>query len=251
MADTATAVRYSHPNVSHSDQAKNFSWEFAVPVNTFWDGINWVVSHHFLRNFSSSSPEELAALLPTDPENTSALTHNDKLTLLLNLLQQMLSQEEDKAAAAGGLAKSDPSHFYRLLHAIYVVQSELGQVEQSGQTIRALLNAQGQTGCVYPHSMANQLIKQGSYVEAEKLMGPVCEDIHSASGFGKASPQGIGALRTLLVALWKQGAERRDEAEGVLKDIEDAIEGMRGGRFEVYVDAEREEIEKVRSELGE
>ena len=45
------------PNVDASASAKLFLWEAGVPVNRFWDDIDWIVGHHF---FGNSSAQELA-----------------------------------------------------------------------------------------------------------------------------------------------------------------------------------------------
>jgi hypothetical protein len=231
-----TAVRYSHPNVDASDSAKDFTWEKGVPVTPFWDGLDWVICTHFLGNFT---PEELSTL-PIDASNSANLTTKEKTELLLKLLQ-------DKQSDAN--VTPDSRSGETLLLAIHILQKNLGLVKEAGETIRALTSAnEGKTNSAFQQVLAHQLIDEGLYAEAEKMIRPACDQI-DVSRLGKNSPQGIGFQRTLLEALWKQGGERREEAERVVEEIEKRIEGMVGGRFGVYVDAEREELARLLGKL--
>lgn len=96
---TATALRFSNPQVNGSTEAQQFPWEKGVPVNAFWDSIDWVSSIHFLGNFT---PEELSEL-PIDGNSTASTT--DKLKFFLSLLDTKLSGQ-NAAAAPGSFAEN-------------------------------------------------------------------------------------------------------------------------------------------------
>ncbi|KAK0624398.1 hypothetical protein B0T14DRAFT_425714 [Immersiella caudata] len=232
-------VRYSHSAVALSPTARQFRWETPVPTTPFWDSLPWVLCSQFLSNFT---PTELSAL-PIDSSNSASLTTKQRTEFLLKLLQDKLT--------TSGMSITSPGAGANLLHAIHYLQKELGLVKEAGETIRLLLSADGgKDNIAAQQSYAHQLIDEGSFVEAEKVIRPACEDIDEYGNLGRDSPQGIGSQRTLLKALWGQGKERREEAAEVVEGIRGRIEGMKGGKFEVYVEAEREELERLLGKLG-
>ncbi|KAK1757300.1 hypothetical protein QBC47DRAFT_375636 [Echria macrotheca] len=235
------AVRFSNANVNKSASAQQFSWEKAVPMNAFWDGIDWVSCIHFLGNFSDEERSEL----PIDPNSTAST--DDKVKLLISLLDAKLAKEE-AAAAPKSLAETQPKAWRRLLHAKYVLQSRLGLVSDAGQSIRKLVEHFGDTDEVLQSSLADQLVVEGDYAQAEKIMGPVVATMDA--DMTKASPQAIGSRRILLSAIWKQGPSRRADAENVVAEIKESIQGMVGTKYEVYVKSEEEELDKVLAELA-
>ncbi|KAK4450616.1 hypothetical protein QBC34DRAFT_493838 [Podospora aff. communis PSN243] len=243
---TTTTLRYSHPNVDASDAAKSFRWEKGVPVTPFWDGLDWVICTHFLRNFT---PDQLPTL-PIDASNSSNLTTKERTQLLLKILQDKQRSSTSSTTTTTSPSNSPevtPEEAETLLFSIHLLQKNLGLVSAAGESIRALVAARGGDSA-FQQTLAHQLIDEGKYAEAEAMIRPACEEI-DASGLGKNSPQGIGFQRTLLEALWRQGGGKRAEAEGVVREVEGRIEGMRGGRFEVYGDAEREELGRLLGEL--
>ncbi|KAK0702770.1 hypothetical protein B0H67DRAFT_595082 [Lasiosphaeris hirsuta] len=241
-AAAATPVRFSNANINRSASAQQFSWERGVPVNAFWDGIDWVSSIHFLGNFSDEERLEL----PIDPDSTAST--NDKVKLLISLLGAKLAKDE-ATAAPNSLAETQPKAWRSLVHAKYVLQSRLGLVADAGQSIRRLVEHFGDTDDVLQQSLADQLVKEGDYAQAEKIMGPVVAILDSE--MTKASPQAIGSRRSLLSAIWKQGPSRRADAEEVVAEIKQSIQGMVGTKYDVYVKAEEEELDKVLARLAE
>jgi len=244
MATTATPVRFSTANVNNSAPAQNFPWEKGVPVNPFWDTIDWVSSTQFLYNFSDSERAEL----PIDPNSTAS--PDDKVKFLISLLDAKLAREEEAAAASSSpksLAETKPKVWRNLIFAKHVLQSKLGLVSEAGKSIRALAERFGEKDEVLQQALANQLVAEGDYVVAEKIMGPIVGVLDA--DLTKASPQAIGARRALLSAVWKQGVERRADAEKVVADIKESIQGMVGTKYEVYVGSEGEELERLLAEL--
>ncbi|KAK4155423.1 hypothetical protein C8A00DRAFT_13533 [Chaetomidium leptoderma] len=234
---TSTTLRYSNPNVSTSVSAEQFPWESGVPVNKFWKGISWMVCIHFLGNFTT---EELL-ILPIDAAITAGLNNKEKIQLLLKILQDRSS---------GGAIPVNSKAWNRLMYAIFILQKELRLTQEAGRSIRALVAAEeGSPSIVMKQALAHQLIDEWKFTEAEGLIRPACDEI-DATSVGRNSPQGIGYRRTLLEAIWKQGVERRDEAFEMEEEIIARIEGMAGGEFAVYVDAEREELRNLMGDLA-
>jgi hypothetical protein len=86
-------VRYSQGN-KDIGAAHNFSWEYAVPQNKFWDDLPYTVGRNFLSLFE---PGEQQPSFDDGSEN-SALSRTDKLQLLLKLLRERLAGKDAEAA---------------------------------------------------------------------------------------------------------------------------------------------------------
>ncbi|KAK0648013.1 hypothetical protein B0T16DRAFT_312337, partial [Cercophora newfieldiana] len=229
--------RYSNPAVDASPSAQLFSWETPVPINPFFDGIPWVICSSFLHNFT---PSELSTL-PIDTTNAAGLNANDKIALLLKILQEKFASDD---------VKKGSKEWRSVLGSISFLQQKLGLVKEAGESIRTLIAAeQNGPGIALKQALGHQLINEGMYVEAEELMRPACIEVDGPDRAWKYSPQSVGFRRTLLEAIWKQGVGKREDAEDLVEEIKELIEGMRGGEMEVYVDDERETLEKLLGEL--
>ncbi len=101
------------------------------------------------------------------------------------------------------------------------------------------------------HILAEHLLKIGKYEEAEEMERPACAWMDAQSRLGKESPQAINARRFIARALWGQGKPRRAEAEALLAEIDEIVDGMGGGRFAVYQEEERRLNRQMRDDLGE
>jgi len=66
---------------------------------------------------------------------------------------------------------------------------------------------------------------------------------------GKDCPQALGAWRIIVQAVWKQGAGRRGEAERLMGEMGEVVEGMRGGVYGMYEAEERGYFEEMRGGL--
>ncbi|KAJ5518662.1 hypothetical protein N7453_001084 [Penicillium expansum] len=91
---------------------------------------------------------------------------------------------------------------------------------------------------VPPHMLADHLVKVGKYKEAEEVVLPVCEWMDAQAKLGKGSPQALSARRTITRALWGQGPSRRSEAEALVVEIRELVDGMGGSKFEIYQEEE-------------
>jgi len=229
---TVSEGRYSTASVAKSETAKSFAWEAPVPVNRFWDSISYCVSRNFLNNFSEQELERL----PIDP-NSSA-SDKEKLEHLLHLLQEKLATEE-AATAPKTLSEIDYARWNRLSQAIYTMQSELG-LPESYDTIRLMVDKRPDKSNMLPlHILADHLVKIGKYEEAEETEKPVLAWMDGHERLGRDSPQAVNARRIIARALWKQGPSRRAEAEALIAEIREIIDGMGSGQFGVYQQEER------------
>lgn len=66
---------------------------------------------------------------------------------------------------------------------------------------------------------------------------------------GKDSPQALGAGRIIVEATWRQGGQRRGDAERLLEEMRGLVEGMGGGDFGVYQEDERGYLQKLDERL--
>ncbi len=97
------------------------------------------------------------------------------------------------------------------------------------------------------HTLAGMLLATGRYEEAEKMEVDVKGWLESK--LGKDSPQALGAWRIIVQAVWKQGAGRRKEAERLMGEMSEVIEGMRGGTYEMYQGDERRYLKSMKESL--
>jgi hypothetical protein len=114
MSSSAPSVRYSTNNVG---EAKEFSWEYPVPVNKFWGDLEFIDGRNFLQCFTSGEIEQL----PLDDSRDIT----GKLELLLQLLQDKLSAE-DTLASPQTLYDVDFEAWDKLLLGIHTMQKRLG-----------------------------------------------------------------------------------------------------------------------------
>lgn len=237
MAST-TGYRYSQ-NSKDIGEAKNFSWEYPVPTNEFWNPLDFVVGRNFLQCFSA---DEIARL-PLD----STLNKDGKLELLLQLLQERLSSR-DAAAAPRTLYDVNYEAWDKLLLGICTMQGQLGQSAEAEKTIRTLVDRRkDKTNLSHLHSLSGLLAEQGRYAEAEETEMPV--KLWLDERLGKDSPQALGSRRIIAKVMWKQGPSRQGEARELLAEVMELIGGMGGGQFAVYQAEQRETTEKMIADL--
>lgn len=232
-------ARYSTPNIG---AAKNFSWEYPVPDNAFWNDFKFTVARNFLSSFSS--PEEIAQL-PIDPNSTQSKP--EKLQLLLRLLQEKIAARD---------AEASPQTFYHVNYeiwettwmAVHTIQYELDRLPEAEQTIRMLIDRRkNKANLSHFHSLSGLLLEQGRYAEAEEVERPVLDWL--VDRLGDTSPQALGARRIIARAIWKQGQERRAEAEVLFKAVKKLVQESGTGKYAVYKDEQMEETETMIADL--
>lgn len=236
-ASASEGARYSTPNIGN---AKNFTWEYPVPDNAFWNDLKFVVGRNFLSSFS---PEEISQL-PIDPNSTQS--KSGKLELLLQLLQEKIAAQD---------AESSPQSFYDTDYeawettwlAIHTMQYELG-LPEAEQTIRMLIDRRkNKANLSHFHTLSVLLFEQGQYAEAEEMERPVLDWL--VSRLGDTSPQALGSRRIIARAIWKQGPERRAEAEALFEEVKRLVEESGSGKYAVYKDEQMEETETMIADM--
>ena len=246
MAANKPLFRYSNGEISTTETAAAFSWEAPVPVNHFWDSVSYCSARNLLGSFSDL---ELGQL-PIDPDSTD--TPHVKHQLLLRLLEKKLAREEAATSPPRSLYDADYNRWYDLWQAIYVFQGVL-DLPEAEETARMLVARQPNTSTdVRPrHILAEHLVKIGKFAEAEEIERPVCAWMDAQPRLGRHSPQAINARRFIVRALWGQGEPRRAEAQALLVEIDEIVDGMGGGRFAVYQEEEKRLNRRMRSEFKE
>jgi hypothetical protein len=236
---TSKNVKYSDGKPSSDGRAK-FPWEYAVPDTPFWNDLPFTVARNFLCNYTDS---EISSL-PIDPE--SSLPKEKKLRILEELLIDRL-MAKDAAAAPKTFYDEDYVMWDRLWLGRFDIQRELGRPEAE-KTMRMLCERRRDRGNLsHFHALAGMLLAKGSYEEAEKMELDVKGWLESK--LGKDCPQAFGAWRIMVQAVWKQGAGRRKDAERLMGEMSEVIEGMRGGTYEMYQGDERGYFESMKESL--
>lgn len=229
---TTQAVRYSTANVGKSSQAQSFPWEGPIPVTPFWDSLTYSAARNFLTCFTSSELDHL----PIDP--TSTANNDKKLELLLQILTNKLTTKQS-ASTPNSLHETDYNTWNTLHLAIFSIQSDLNLLPEAEQTARIMADNRPDKSNLSPlHALADILLRRGKYPEAENQEREVCAWMDSHPRLGRDSPQALSARRIIAEAMWKQGVERRGEAERMVGEIWEMIGGMGEGKFAVYKEEE-------------
>jgi len=235
---TAQQFRYSNGQIATHEAASSFSWEAPVPVNRFWDSIDYCTARNFLICFSDAELEQL----PIDVDNADDTA--TKLHLLLTLLKDKISREGEAM-----LREQDYDKWHALHLALFGLQGVL-DLPEAEDTIQ-LLVTHSKNKFVTQHMMSDYLLKIGKYKEAEEGERTVLEWMENHPKLGRDSPQAINARRILVRALWGQGEDRRTEAQEILEEVERIVEEeMEAGRFAVYREEEGRLNLKMREGLG-
>lgn len=251
MASQSTAppeeggVRYSTSNVQ-ATEAKNFTWEYPVPDNAFWNDLKFVVGRNFLSSFS---PSEIAQL-PINPNSTQS--QSEKLELLLQLLQKKITAEDAKASSlAQGQTFYDVDFeaWQTAWLGVHTMQYNLGRIPEAEQTLRMLIDRRkNKANLSHFHSLSVMLFEQGRYAEAEETERPVLDWL--VGRLGDTSPQALGSRRIIARSIWKQGGpERRAEAEALFEEVKRLVEESGRGKYAVYKDEQMEVTETMIDDL--
>lgn len=144
-----------------------------------------------------------------------------------------------------------PEHVDTLaaMHALGMLQSEIGEHAQAEETWRKILMIQEKdrpnTSLAVRSNLGFALVEQAKYAEAEEIarqLLPVLQGRH-----GKDSPQALGALRQLTEAV---GAQRRyQEAKTLNEQGFKLVESMSEGKFKQYQQEELEAMQQVAAQL--
>ncbi|KAF7290543.1 hypothetical protein MIND_01294400 [Mycena indigotica] len=232
----ATKFRFS-TGVMTAEEAKEFGWETPIPINAFWDDIQYSVARSFIDAFTGP---ELDAL-PLDTSGSVSLPQ--KLELLLGILRARLEKEEAESQAAHtkSLYESDYDRWYDLQLAMYAYEDALNLYHEAEERVRMMVQTrpEGLSNAGPSHMLAGTLVRAKKYAEAEEVEKPVCAWMDQHPRLGKDSPQAINSRRFIIQAIWFQGAARRAEAERLIAELQEIVEGMGAGKFAIYQEEER------------
>ncbi|KAI2696589.1 hypothetical protein CBS147332_8941 [Penicillium roqueforti] len=233
-----SSFRYSIAEIATAEAAESFSWEAPVPVNRFWDSFSYGTARSFLGNFSDAELEQLA-IDPVVIDSDNTADQQKKLQLLLQLLRNKLANEETAISPPQSLYDVDYKRWYGLWQGIYTLENELN-LPQAEETVRMLVERRPDESNVVPlHMLAEYFVKAGKYKEAEEIARPVCEWMDACPHLGKTSPQAINTRRIIARALWGHGPSRRSEAEALIANIRELVDGMGESKFCIY---QKEEV---------
>ncbi|KAI3325655.1 hypothetical protein HD806DRAFT_490874 [Xylariaceae sp. AK1471] len=240
ISATPAAVRYSQQG-KDIGEAKNFSWEQAVPQNAFWDDLPFTIARNFLQAFTA---EELT-IIPINPD--SAQSKDEKLHLLAKWLKKKVLQQEAEAAPAS-FDDVDYAAWQRVMLGLISIQHELGDLEGAEEMVRLVIDRRkDKSNLSLLHTLSGMLLNRGEYAEAERTARKVQPWL--IERLGRDSPQALSSLRITILSLWKQGRSRHADAQGSLKELQDIVSGMGSGQYAVYQDEERDSIKTLMSRM--
>lgn len=163
MSLPAESHRYSHKQ-KDIGSAKSFSWEYPVPIDAFWDSLDFLVVCNSLQCFSAEGMSQL----PLD----DSLSKDGKLEILLKLLQDKLASEDAPAAPMTFYDVDFPAWDILPL-AIYKMRLHLNDLDAAERTLRSLVDQRKDpTNLSHLHSLSCLLEQRGDYLGAEEQNHP-------------------------------------------------------------------------------
>ncbi|KAK0730264.1 hypothetical protein B0H67DRAFT_561167 [Lasiosphaeris hirsuta] len=234
----------SKASIPSTSQEPKFSWDYDIPQTPFWDDLPFTTGRNFLQCYTSV---EIAQM---EPEffHLTTLTVPEKHQLLLGRSHAALAAREAEAASSS-LRDADNKAWHRYMLAIYTSQNEL-KLPEARYTLQLMLdNSSGDARVPWLNMMAAYNIDQGDYAQGEKMEREVLPWMQNHPRLGVDSPQALGTMRRIAVAVWKQGREA--EARALITEMEALVEGLSAGpsKFVKYQEDERGELRKVVYEL--
>ncbi|OJJ42506.1 hypothetical protein ASPZODRAFT_76808 [Penicilliopsis zonata CBS 506.65] len=197
---------------SNKSGPTDFPWETAIPISPFWDTWTYKDSYPIL----TAIPAEEFQQYNLDEKYGSA-PQQEKIEVVLKILLEKLRYEESKS----DLYTTD---FKQLLVA----------------------RRQGPTDLV-PLKNLSEFLAQNTdrYAESNALAVQCLDWLDNK--VGKSSPQSIGSCKTIAATEWKQG--NREEAEKMIAELFERVEGVKTSKFAVYADDEKENAQKWLEDL--
>ncbi|GKZ26645.1 hypothetical protein AbraIFM66951_002495 [Aspergillus brasiliensis] len=190
---------------------------------------------------SKSTPSSRArAIRSRRARYGSSASQPEKLAVILDILQEKVKHEEAKYTLPDKFHTANQPLFSRLLLAIASVNVSLGQIDKAEDAYRTLVAKRNDESDLVPvYNLSGFLIHDGTASKVEEgleLAGPCMEWLDKK--LGRASPQAIGVRRNIAEAEWKLG--RRERAGEMIKEVYECIDELKGTKFAVYEDDERE-----------
>ncbi|PYH91442.1 hypothetical protein BO71DRAFT_432867 [Aspergillus ellipticus CBS 707.79] len=242
----AQLFRFSTGAVGPKEEVPDFPWDYAVPTTPFWNTFEHHKARSFLVCFTSA---ELSHFSLNEEIQYASAPQPEKLTVLHSLLQKKLQAEESKYPdddSAAGFPKSDAQLWARLVMAISGIDQELGRIEDAEHGLRVLVAGEPEN-LVYAFNLAGFLVENTDKYEEARGLAVQSRDWVDGR-VGRASPQGIGARKTVAMASWKMGEVER--AKGEIEEVWQCVGELKGTRFAVYEEEEREGVREWEASVG-
>ncbi|GKZ63833.1 hypothetical protein AnigIFM60653_000338 [Aspergillus niger] len=203
-----------------------FPWEAGIPNTPFWDTFS----------FSQAASKNTTSTRATAPQQAN----QRKWPLSSTSLQEKIKYEEARYTLPDNFHNTDHTLYRRFWLAVASVSVALGQTDKAEAAYRTLVtNREDKNDLVPVFNLSGFLIHYGTTSKVQEglgLTGPCLEWLDKK--LGRASPQGIEVMGNIAEAEWKMG--RREEAEGMIKEAHECIDELKGTKFAVYEDDERE-----------
>ncbi|KAJ6037109.1 hypothetical protein N7540_001388 [Penicillium herquei] len=225
-----------------SAEKTNFAWETAIPIAPFWDTWTYQEAYPVL---TAITAEELE---PYDLDaNYGTASLEKKYAVILDILREKLHREETKGATPEEFYTTNYKSWGYVWLAIASTNSNLGRVNEAEAAYRILVARQQDPNNIVPlYNLSAFLIQHTTrYAEGKALalqsVGWLDKRV------GKASPQSIGVRKNIAKADWKQG--NLEEAEKMITEIFELVEGLKETKFLMYAEDEKEHAEIWLAEL--
>lgn len=235
----STKFRYS-TGILDPNNAPAFKWEYPVPVNDFWNSFKYTSGRNFLTCFSQDEIDDMHL------EKHEDLSNKQKATILLTIIRDKIVALESPDHP---LWETDFPTWQTLMQAAISMHGELELLDEEIKAEEQVIEKRGDKSIpAHAHGLAYLLSKRGlpgDFEKSEELERNAIEwfDVN----LGKDSPQALSVRRVIATAVW--GQERYTEAEGLIAEMFQLIEGSKTGEYGVYQDEERQLVNELVEEL--
>lgn len=216
-------------------QEPKFPWDHEVPDDPFWNtfDLDHDVSVIFFSTYSEAEIEQMTL--------DASLTNQEKLQFLRDTFNNTLIQEGDFATPTS----SDYGGYLRwraLKAAIVAMDYEMGDLDAAETNVIEQLKylrpePDGKMNKSILWSLMGIQNARGRYAECEATAHEALDWIKTVPLCGPNSPQALGAMRTLVICVGRQG--RYAEAQEWVKRCEAVIDAMAKTDFSKYVGDEK------------
>lgn len=220
---------------------EKFPWDFDNPDTLFWNdpALAPPLPRNFLTCFTADEIQEM------NLDASAHLTKEDKLSLLLHLIQTKYKARESGDGASVPLYETAWEEWQRLMTGIIHLQDLSGLREDQEGSLELLIQhgRDGKRNLSGVNMMASFKMEQGEYGDGEIMLREVLPWLQGHEMLGRDSPQALGCMRRLIECLWEEG--KLVEAERLLDEYRALVEAMGDGKFGKYQEAEQKEVEKL------
>ncbi|RAK96755.1 tetratricopeptide repeat protein [Aspergillus ibericus CBS 121593] len=216
-----------------TNEPTDFPWEAAIPVSPFWDSFSFKDAAAIIKTI----PLEELEKYDLDARYGSA-TQTEKIAVTLDILREKLQHEESKYTPPAEFYTADHDAWSDIWLSIAYISMKLDRMDEAEEVYRMLVTKRLDPNDLVPaNNLCAFLVKNTSkYEEVKTLSAPCMEWLDKK--LGRASPQAIGVRKNIAEAEWKQG--NRERAQEMIAEIFECIDELKGSRFAVYEDDERE-----------